>query len=93
LRRAAPSAYAKITSESPLTFRAAHANVVAGLTLFGVLIGALVAALKPRASLVAENLALRQQHAALRRRTPRPRLRPNRSSLLGRALASMVALD
>jgi putative transposase len=40
------------------------------------LIGALLAATKPRASLVAENLALRQQVAVLRRTTPRPRLRP-----------------
>jgi putative transposase len=32
--------------------------------------------MKPRLSLVAENLALRQQLAVLRRATPRPRLRP-----------------
>ena len=40
------------------------------------LTGATIAALSPRASLVAENLALRQQLAVLRRATPRPRLRP-----------------
>jgi hypothetical protein len=38
-------------------------------------VGALFAAFKPRASLVAENLALRQQLATLRRTVPRPRLR------------------
>src|SRR5260370_38483068 len=37
---------------------------------------ALLAATKPRASLVMENLALRQQLAILRRATPRRRLRP-----------------
>lgn len=40
------------------------------------LLGALLAAMKPRASLVAENLALRQQLAVLRRTKPRPRLHP-----------------
>jgi hypothetical protein len=40
------------------------------------LTGAMSAALSPRASLVAENLALRQQLAVLRRATPRPRSRP-----------------
>ncbi len=37
---------------------------------------ALIAGLRRRASLVAENLALRQQLAVLRRVAPRPRLRP-----------------
>jgi hypothetical protein len=37
---------------------------------------ALVAALRSRASLVLENLALRQQLAVLKRATPRPRLHP-----------------
>jgi hypothetical protein len=41
--------------------------------LLKALIGALLAATKPRASLVAESLALRQQLAILRRTTPRPR--------------------
>lgn len=35
-----------------------------------------MAALRPRASLIAGNLALRQQLAVLRRAAPRPRLRP-----------------
>jgi transposase InsO family protein len=39
-------------------------------------VGALLAALRPRALLFAENLVLRQQLAILRRATPRPRLRP-----------------
>jgi putative transposase len=39
-------------------------------------VGALLAALRPRAFLVAENLVLRQQLAILRRATPRPRLQP-----------------
>ena len=39
-------------------------------------VGALFAALRPRAILFAENLVLRQQLAILRRATPRPRLRP-----------------
>jgi hypothetical protein len=45
-------------------------------TILKALVGALLAAMKPQASLVAENLALRQQLAVLRRTTPRPRLRP-----------------
>jgi putative transposase len=45
------------------------------LALLNALVGAMLAAMKPRASLVAENLALRQQLAVLRRTTPRPRLR------------------
>jgi hypothetical protein len=40
------------------------------------LFGALLSAFKPRASLVAENLALRQQLATLRRTVSRPSLRP-----------------
>jgi putative transposase len=46
------------------------------LALFEAVVGALLDALRPRASLVAENLVLRQQLAILRRATPRPRLRP-----------------
>jgi transposase InsO family protein len=41
-----------------------------------VIVGAMFAGFRPRASLVLENLALRQQLAVLRRATPRPRLRP-----------------
>ncbi len=46
------------------------------LVLLKALLGALLAAMKPCASLVAENLALRQQLAVLHRATLRPRLRP-----------------
>ena len=46
------------------------------LALLKAFFGALLAAMKPRAGLVAENLALRQQLAVLHRATPRPRLRP-----------------
>jgi transposase InsO family protein len=46
------------------------------ITLVTAILGALVAALRPRASLVIENLALRQQLAVLRRAVPRPRLFP-----------------
>jgi putative transposase len=44
--------------------------------LLQAIVGAILAAMRPRASLVAENLALRQQLAVLRRRTARPQLRP-----------------
>jgi len=44
--------------------------------LLVAMIGALLAGLRPRASLVAENLALRQQLAVLCRTVRRPRLRP-----------------
>jgi hypothetical protein len=44
--------------------------------LLQAIVRALLSALKPRTSLVLENLALRQQLAVLRRATPRPRLRP-----------------
>jgi transposase InsO family protein len=44
--------------------------------LLVAIVGATLAALRPRASLVAENLALRQQLAILRRRRPRRPLRP-----------------
>ena len=51
-------------------------TLVAVWTLLQAIVGSLVAALRPRASLVAENLALRQQLAILHRATPRPHLRP-----------------
>ncbi len=44
--------------------------------LLEAIVGALLSASRPRASLVAENLALRQQLAVLRRQTSRPQLRP-----------------
>ncbi len=43
--------------------------------IVAAVVGALLSAFKPWASLVAENLALRQQLSALRREVPRPRLR------------------
>jgi putative transposase len=46
------------------------------LALLQATLGTLLAAFRPRASLVLENLALRQQLAILRRCAPRPRLRP-----------------
>ncbi len=46
------------------------------LAILGALLGALFSAFQPRASLVVENLILRQQLATLRRAKPRPRLRP-----------------
>ena len=46
------------------------------ITRVTAILGALVAALRPRASLVVENLSLRQQLAVPRRAVPRPRLRP-----------------
>ena len=45
-------------------------------SLLKALVGALVAVFRPRASLVLENLALRQQLSILHRATPRPALRP-----------------
>jgi putative transposase len=60
---------------------AADTNVGLGhggavLALLEAVVGARLSALRPRASLVAENLALRQQLAVLLHRNPRPRLRP-----------------
>jgi putative transposase len=46
------------------------------LALLEAVVGASLAALRPRASLIVENLVLRQQLAILRRATSRPRLRP-----------------
>lgn len=46
-------------------------------TLITTLASTLFFMLRPRASLIAENLALRQQLAVLRRSAPRPRLRPS----------------
>ena len=46
------------------------------LAILSALFGALVAAFRPRANLVAENLVLRQQLAVLKRERPRPPLRP-----------------
>jgi hypothetical protein len=46
------------------------------VAILEALVGAFLAVLRPKASLVVENLVLRQQLAVLRSRTPRPRLRP-----------------
>jgi hypothetical protein len=59
-----------------VTGAATGANLAGMLTILEAIVGALLAALRPRASLVAENLGLRQQLAILRRANPRPRLRP-----------------
>ncbi len=56
------------------------------LAILQAFVGTLRSALRPRASLLAENLVLRQQLAILRRATPRPRLRP-----VDRAFWVMVA--
>jgi len=59
-----------------MTSPAAGVSVVAMFEILMAALGALRSAFQSRASLVAENLVLRQQLAALRRATPRPRLRP-----------------
>src|ERR1700733_12184014 len=63
-------------SDSRVTGSGAGANLAGMLATLKAVIGTLRSALRPRASLVAENLVLRQQLAILRRATPRPRLRP-----------------
>jgi hypothetical protein len=59
-----------------MTRRANGASLRAVAAIVRVIIGAMFAGFRPRASLVPEHLALRQQLAVLRRATPRPRLRP-----------------
>jgi putative transposase len=59
-----------------VTGTAVGANLRGMLAILQAVVDALIAALRPRASLVAENLVLRQQLAILGRATPRPRLRP-----------------
>jgi hypothetical protein len=59
-----------------MTSMAIGGSVEAMFAIFVALLGALLSAFQPRASLVAENLVLRQQLATLRRATLRPRLRP-----------------
>ena len=46
------------------------------VAILSALVGAFIAAFRPRASLVVENLVLRQQLAVLKRERPRPPLRP-----------------
>jgi hypothetical protein len=79
-------AYRVGRSDSRLTGTAAGANLAAMLAILQAVIGTLRSALRHRASLVAENLVLRQQLAILRRTTPPPRLRP-----IDRAFWVMVA--
>src|SRR5450432_1973265 len=62
--------------DSRVTRRPTGATLAGMLTILEATLGALFAALRPRASLVAENLLVRQQLAILRRANPRPRLRP-----------------
>jgi putative transposase len=69
-------AYRVGRDDSPVTWTAAGATLAGMLTILEAVVGALLRALRPRASLVAENLVLRQQLAVLRGATPRPRLRP-----------------
>jgi hypothetical protein len=69
-------AYRVGRSDSLVTGAAAGANLAGMLTILEAIVAALLAALRPRASLVAENLVLRQQLAILRRASPRPRLQP-----------------
>ena len=59
-----------------MTLRARGPRIVTVLALLRAALGAFLAAFRPKASLVVENLALRHQLAVLRRATPRPRLRP-----------------
>jgi hypothetical protein len=66
-------------TESRLTFLTRRAKLAIVFALLNALVGAMLAALKPRASLVAENLALRPQWkrscfpAGFRPRVARPR--------------------
>ncbi len=70
-------AYRVGLSDSRVTGAAAGASLAAMLAILQAAIGTLRSALRPRASLVAENRVLRQQQLAiLPRTTPRPRLRP-----------------
>jgi hypothetical protein len=69
-------AYRVGRSDSRVTGTASGANLAAMLSILQAVIGTPRSALRPRASLVAENVVLRQQLAILRRATPRPRRRP-----------------
>jgi len=66
-----PPAYRVSRSDSRVTATTAGGNLARMLAVVQALAGALYAALRPPASLVAENLLLRQQLAVLRRATPR----------------------
>jgi hypothetical protein len=60
-----------------MTSRPSWAKVAAMWAIVTAVVGALLSAFKPRASLLAENLALRQQLSALRRQVRRPHLHPS----------------
>ena len=72
----ASQATAKTGYDSAVTERAKRATVTVVTAFAQAVVGALFVSLRSRANLVVENLALRQQLAVLRRRTPRPRLGP-----------------
>jgi hypothetical protein len=71
-----PRAYRIGPADSRVTRAARWMKVATMRELLEAIVGATLAALRPRASLVAENLALRQQLAVPRRQTSRPQLRP-----------------
>ncbi len=57
-----------------------------------IVVGAFFAAFRPRASLVAENVLLRQALAMLHRATPRAAAPARRPRVLGRRLPAVVAV-
>src|SRR5580658_5497474 len=63
-------------SDSAVTPTMDWATVAVVITILEAVVGALLTAFRSRAGLVVENLALCQQLAVLRRRRPRPQLRP-----------------
>jgi hypothetical protein len=63
-------------SDSPATAAAVRVNVAVVFAIVSALFGALVAAFRPRASLVLEIIVLRLQLAVLKRARPRPPVRP-----------------
>ena len=79
-------------SDSPVTGAAIRVNVAAVFAIVFALLGALADALRPRASLVMENLVLRQQLGVLKRARRRPPLRAIDRRRLGRRLSRLVAM-
>ncbi|MDP8998786.1 MAG: hypothetical protein M3O46_01595, partial [Myxococcota bacterium] len=61
-------AYRKLRSDSAVTPASDRAKVAVVMAILEALAGAFLAVLRPKASLVVENLVLRQQLAVLRRR-------------------------
>lgn len=66
--------------DSPVTGTAASANLVGMRTILDAFVGALLATLRPRASLVAENLVLRAHLAVFKRDRPRRHGSPSGAS-------------